>query len=245
MKRRPVALTLLALLVFGIAISFPVQIMIRFGIPPTELAAIADKLAPLNWFTMIIGLVFAGLVFRASAMARILAPVFLILIAWNNWLVASMDDYVSSDIILLGTAIVFMATMSLLHPEIRRLFSNPALRWWLTPPRKQIAIPARIRPTQGGSEILAHTFDLSEEGVFIRVENWAASPVRSLSVGSHCAVSLDLEPDRTVHGIARVVRRADAAGRYPAGFAVFFEGFESDDRSRLKKFVRALPAATG
>jgi hypothetical protein len=218
--------------------------MIRFGIPPTDPGAIADKLAPLNWFAMIIGVVFAGLLYRASSMARILGPVFLLIIAWNNWLVASLDVDQESDFVYVGTFLVFLATSVLFLPEIRRVMSNPGLRWWLTPVRKRVKIAARVRPAQGGAELLAHTFDLSEEGVFIRVDNWGAASTRALSVGTHCAVALDLEPNRPINGIARVVRHANAIGKYPSGFAVYFEGLEYGDRARLRKFVRSLPSGT-
>jgi hypothetical protein len=240
MKKRPTLLTILSLLVFGIAISFPIQIMVRFGIPPTEPGAVADKLAPLNWFSMAIGLILSGLIMRASALARLLAPVFILIIAWNNWLVANLDTAQNGDIALLGTLLVLTAMSVLLLPEIRRVMTHPNLRWWLTPPRKKVELATRVRPSQGGAELRAHTFDLSEGGVFIALDPGALNPrtMRTLPVGSHCAVTVDL-PEHRISSIARVVRHAEARGTYPSGFAVTFENMQSEDRARLRQFMKS------
>jgi hypothetical protein len=184
-------------------------------------------------------------------MVRVLAPVFLMVLAWNNWLVASLDADAETDSIIFGTFLVIAASAVLLLPTVRYLLSNPHQRWWLTPERKKIHIRARVRPADGGGELIAQTFDISEEGVFISLEraNWSAgssfstthNATRSLSVGSHCAVVLDLQPNRTVNGIARIVRHAPARGKYPKGFAVYFEGLQKRDRALLKDFVKKIP----
>ncbi|HUP55937.1 MAG TPA: PilZ domain-containing protein [Bdellovibrionota bacterium] len=240
MRRRPLSLTLLSALVAGIAISLPIQIMIRFEIPITEPAAIADKLAPLNWFVMILGAALAGLLYRAAPSARVLAPVFLAILTWNNWLVAHLDPDLDSDLVVIGTVAVYACVAVLLLPPVRKLLMNPTMRWWLTPPRKKLSVHARVAPLENGEAIGAldaFTYDLSEGGVFIKLPDVALAP----PIGAVCTVRLDLALDRTVRGVARVVRHAQAQGQYPAGFAVEFEQLPGANLLKLRDVIRELP----
>jgi hypothetical protein len=241
MRRRPMALTLLAALVAGIAISLPIQIMIRFEIPPTEPSAIADKLAPLNWFVMILGLALAGLLYRAAPSVRVLAPVFLAILTWNNWLVANLDPHLDADLVVIGTVAVYACLAILLAPRIRELFRNPTMRWWLTPARKKLSVHARVAPLDDGVPIGAldaFTYDLSEGGVFIKLPDVALAP----PIGTQCSVRLDRALDRTIRGVARVVRHSPAQGQYPAGFAVHFEQLPGGNLVKLREVIRETPA---
>src|SRR6185437_12780724 len=94
MKTKPKHLNLIATLVLAAAVALPVQIMILYGNPPTEIAAIAAKLSPLNWMILFACPVVAVLVYRASPLLWAAAPALGALVVYNNWFVSHVGtDY--------------------------------------------------------------------------------------------------------------------------------------------------------
>jgi hypothetical protein len=128
--------------------------------------------------------------------------------------------------------------------SVRDVLSRPSRRWWLTPSRKRIMLKAKVRPVRGG-EVSATTFDLSESGAFISTEHavWhdrLRQTSTALEIGAHCSLKLDLDAYRALQCIGKVVRHTEPRGRYPAGFALQFEGLTPDDRRLLLKFLARL-----
>ena len=88
MKTKPRHLNYAAAALLAITISLPIQIMFLYGHPPTEIAAIAAKLSPLNWMLLFMGPVVAALMYRASPLCLVAAPSFAVLVVYNNWFVS-------------------------------------------------------------------------------------------------------------------------------------------------------------
>jgi hypothetical protein len=242
MKKRPKVFTGLAIALFMIAGSFPIQIMVMFGTTPLEFGAIVHKLSPLNWIVLGLAISLGVLLMRASRWVLVVAPAFLVTMAWNNWLVSEVDVDVSATMTLLATGVVFLAFASLFTKSARNILANQALRWWLTPPRRRMSVKTRVCPVVGG-ELISTTFDLSTNGTFIslRDASWApakGASLKNLDVGNHCSLRLVLDQLRVLTCTGEVVRQSAARGHYPSGFAVRFVGLNKRQKQMLSEYIQ-------
>lgn len=253
MKTRPKALTYLAFALVMIAASLPIQIMLRFGDMPWELAGIFSKLAPLNWAIIGLALFEAALLWDASPWVWFVAPTFMSAIIWNNWLVASLG---TPEVSMLACgASLFTAAIHgvIMTTQTRTLLSHPGLRWWKTPERKKVTANATIYPTDGG-ELVSQVVDISESGVFlvtpekpdrhsIPTSKGAASKLRmnkTLKVGSYCSIKLKLAKGISYSCTAKVVRQSSPNPHQPAGFGLCFVSMTSQEKRNLEGFIKEV-----
>jgi hypothetical protein len=256
MKTRPKELTALALAFLGIALSLPVQIMLLFGDPPWEITAIVTKLAPLNWLIIALSIAMVPLTLRASPLLWITTPLYIASVIWNNWLIASVQGssgwlspvHLSSiGLVLLIGGVLFK------YPSCRTVLLHPSKRWWLTPERKRVDLEARLCPVLGG-EISSKTFDLSESGIFVvlddhsqwrgpRFRTTTKAPETALRVGSYCWLRVALNDVSALTCTAEIVRKTEPRGIYPAGIGLRFVGLTARDKKLLAGFLSNLKPA--
>jgi hypothetical protein len=195
---------------------------------------------------MILALVNSALVFQASPWVVVTAPVFIVAVGWNNWLVAMTGVNFSiptAIAALLGT----IALHGLLLTErARKVLKNPSLRWWRSLPRARVAIRVVVCPVLGG-QLQAATFDLSEGGAFIEAQHahWnsgGTSASAGLQVGGRCTIRLTLGQLQVLSCSAEIVRQAPARGNYPGGFAVRFINLDQEQKRVLQQFLKTAQA---
>lgn len=261
MRTKPKHLNLLAAVILAAALSLPLQIMLLYGHPPTEVTAIAAKLTPLNWLILLFCPVVSYLVYRASPLLVAAAPALAGLVVYNNYFVGQVGTDYSP--VLTGTASVAFccALGAIFTSDVRKIIMNPKLRWWLIPERKTLEIPVRLRVLNGRyksgrEEFYTITFDISESGLFIpfgrergnardlrpltlvssdpRSETFS---MRNLGVGTQCYICLNLGELAFIHCRAEVVRVAPVAGRYPAGVGLRFLGLTGQERRMISAFM--------
>jgi hypothetical protein len=172
MKTKPKHLNYAALALLAISISLPIQIMFLYGHPPTEIAAIAAKLSPLNWMMIFLGPFVAALIYRASPLCLIAAPSFGALVIYNNWFVSKVGHDFSPWMTGVGSFLFALALGGVFTREVRAIMVNPSRRWWLTPVRKEVEVQVRMRVLNGRyksgrEEFYTVTYDISESGAFI------------------------------------------------------------------------------
>lgn len=255
MKTRPRELTSLTVILIGIVVSLPLQIVWLFGDSIFDPSEVFSKLTPLNWAVMGLAVALIPITLRASSSFWIAAPLFLSTVAWNNWLVANVFEathwdspaYLSTYILTVIFAGVVISRAS------RTALTQPGKRWWLTPLRNRVSVTAKLCPVMGG-EMNARTFDLSERGAFINLRDaeWTppslrlaanqkeTSGVSSLSKGSYCWLQLSLNNISALTCTAEIVRKADARGEYPEGVGLRFVGLSSRDKKVLTRFIKDL-----
>lgn len=185
MRTRPKRLLLLAAFLVLLAFSLPVQIMALYGHSPNEAGAIAAKLAPLNWGILLFAPLAAWLAYRASIWLIAILPPLVGLVFYNNWLVGQMGTDYSPLTAMLGALAFLGVAGAMLNRESLRVLLNPGSRWWLTPARRKLAIPVRLKflsrtapkkSLEGLDEFYIRTFDISEGGAFIPLQQ--AGPER-------------------------------------------------------------------
>lgn len=263
MKTKPRHLNYAAAALLAITLSLPIQIMFLYGNPPTEIAAIAAKLSPLNWMLLFLGPIVSALIYRASPLCLIAAPSFAGLVVYNNWFVSRVGHDFSPWATAIGSALFCIALAGVFTRDVRAILVNPSRRWWLTPARKTCEIPVRMRVLNGRyktgkEEFYTVTFDLSESGAFIpfgrergniRELKLAASnttsteksaepfSMRNLSIGTQCYVCLNLKELAFIHCRAEVVRVATSRGKYPAGIGIRFLGLSGQEKRMIGSFM--------
>jgi hypothetical protein len=245
MKQKPKEFLFLALVLLVIGISLPVQVMILFEHTPLEVGAGIAKLAPLNWVVMILALLNSALVYRASPVVILTAPLFIFAVGWNNWLVAETGVNFSTPTAVAGLIGTIALHGLLLTKRARKALGNPSLRWWRSVPRRQIAVRVLVCPVLGG-QLQSATFDLSMGGAFIEVShaNWASSgngsAAHGLQVGARCTIRLTLSQLSVLNCSAEVVRQTPGRGEYPGGIAVRFINLDNEQKSALAAYLKTV-----
>jgi hypothetical protein len=267
MKTKPKHLNVLAAVILGAAVSLPIQIMLLYGHPPTEMAAIAAKLTPLNWMILFYCPVVAYLVWRVSPLLIAAVPVLGALVVYNNWFVGQIGTDYSPWVTAVASLAFCCALAGIFTSDVRRVVMNPSLRWWMVPQRTTVELPVRLRVLNGSyksgrEEFYTITFDVSESGAFIPFGRERGSvreiqpanvtairgseipgeafSMRSLVAGTQCYVCLSLGELAFIHCRAEVVRVAQPAGRYPAGVAIRFLGLTGQEKRMISSYMEDL-----
>ncbi len=248
MKSRPRRLLYSALFLALLAAAMPGQIMILYGHAPNEVSAILAKLAPMNWVVMLLSAATAIFAHRASRGLVIAAPALGLAVAYNNYLVARVGQDFSANGVLLSTVFFLTFLCWFFSKDVRELIADPRRRWWLTPRRWKADIPIRLqvlpinavrgwmRGGFGPKEFKSSTFDISEEGAFIRMDG-LTKPIP----GMQCYLCLTIKDLCFVQCRAEVVRTSNGSrGNYPGGIAVKFLGLSGNDRRMLMDYIRDL-----
>ena len=253
MRAKPKRLDALALFLLGVTVAMPLQIMIMYGNMPIEIGAILAKLAPLNWMILGLAPLTAWFIHRASPLVIVSAPILILLVIRNNWLVAEIGNDFSPWLIGMSTGAFVLAMGTLTTRETRDLLLNPGHRWWLTPRRKRTIVPVHVVvPGLGEYSFDSQTFDISETGAFIiGVERASqahegqvlAGLLRKIAIGTDCSVSIELNRvENTLTSIkcrAEIVRASEAYGQYPSGIGVRFIGLGREERRLLSEYINA------
>jgi hypothetical protein len=233
MRRRPFWFILLACAFVIIAVGMPAQVMIIYGHGFDELSAVFEKLTALNWSVMAAALLCASMTWRASPHTKFLIPGFIVLVALNNFVVG----YYATDFSMFTTAAstvgFTLLAVPLLHPDMQWLLLNPDKRWWMRADRKRLHLPVTVEGTRLQSS-KAETFDISTSGAFIPV---------SQNVGVGDWVTLRMKFGYTqIRCQARVVRRSEPRGEYPAGAGVQFMNMSWRERRELQRCIDRQPS---
>ncbi len=232
MAKRLRSITFMAIWFWALALSMPVQVMHLYGHSPLEVMAILHKLTWLNL------LVFGGLIANAillwqvSPWLRISVPALIVLTAANNYFVG----HFATDFSLLtttGATLVFAATtLPLLDQRVKWILRHPDRRWWRRAERHRVHVPLTMDGIRLAT-LRSETFDVSESGLFI-----AGQP--GLSVGDWINLKITFDAVSQVRTKARVVRRTEARGNYPAGLGIEFIDLSSNQRHALRKNLNKL-----
>ena len=138
MKQRPISLTIFSLLLFGIALSVPLQIIWLYGHTLNEWSLILSKLTWLNIVIIGLSLSNAYLAWIGDPWLKFSVPVLLGLVTLNNFIVGNYGVDYSAAQTTLATLGFFGVHASLLFTQAHMVIGHPELRWWLIPERKKL-----------------------------------------------------------------------------------------------------------
>jgi len=186
----------------------------------------------------------AYLIFQASPLVKVMVPFSIVLVTFNNYIVAQYNtDY--SPLAASLASVAYMAVHVLLvRGQVFDLFRHPERRWWLISPRKQVEVLAYVSP-YNGIAFKTKTFDISEGGAFIPVTAEEIGPTtrgikpRKLQANDRVSLCLTLGLAQ-IRCDARVVRTAAPCGHYPAGIGLSFEDMPRKQRKQLRRYIMGL-----
>jgi hypothetical protein len=242
MRTRPKIFVFLSTTFILVGLSVPVQAYLLYGHGLGESAAALHKLTILNWAVALSCVACGLLAWNASPGIKLAAPVSLVAVLWNNWVVASVGHDFSRTEVVLGL-VLFAALHALwfLKPSLLVL-KDPAKRWWITPRRKRIAATTLVQ-TWLGESFTTQTFDISRNGVFLELgsnDTRDSVPMRvlkNLQSGRHLTLKIMLSPFRTIRCDAEVVRVCSATSSHPAGVGLKFVSFYGLARQEIRKLL--------
>ena len=248
MKKRPKELTFVALFLLAVAIGLPVQVMMAYGHTPSELGAVAAKLAPLNWLIILFAPPTAWLIARASSWVLVALPLVSSLVLYNNYLVAQVGLNGPAWQMWAGSLAFLSGLFPIMTRRARIMLVDPNARWWMTPRRNRKEIRVRLKIASGEREFYVRTFDVSEGGAFISFDHVVTSVTGfgehsgiekfyKMSKGTQCFLSIPLGGLTVLQCRGEVVRNVPAQGMYPAGVGVRFLGLSWQDKKLLSEFL--------
>lgn len=158
------------------------------------------------------------------------------LFGWNVWQRSMYPNHYSFWNLAFATAMNLVLVMYFLVPAVRRVYTNPRIRWWESKPRYLKEIDVML--DRDGVALTARTVNLSEGGAFIRCDHDFKPEDRFVfilkdgvfdfstpativhnSVGSGCyGVRFDIDNRKLlskVRGYMRVLKNSGAPERSP------------------------------
>lgn len=243
MRRRPKLLLLIALGFLGIVISFPIQVSLLYGHGFAEVTTALSKISLLNYLVAFALMANIPLILRASQWLWASLPMTILLVTWNNWVVAATGQDFSMATTWLATGSFVALACFVFLPPVWSLLREPQKRWWLQAPRKEVSLPMVLEPVRGTS-IQTQTFDLSRTGAFVPFEalDKQSHPVR---LGDVITVKFNLGSLSRISCHARVVRKAVSTGHYPAGIGLQFMEMKRGHERLLRDYVESIPETNG
>lgn len=233
MRKRPTSLIIYSVCLLLIALSFPVQVAIQNEIPIWDWAELFKHLTWLNGLTFVALISSSFLGMRAARHLMYMAPLTIILVMLNNYWVG----YVGLNYSFLQTSIAstfFLAlNLVLLESDARAVIRNQNIHWWRAADRRRVNLPVSVHPWVGES-LMAITHDISISGAFITCRN-----PQKYTVGDRMQLRLSIEGYKDIRCTARLVRKSEGAGSYPAGFGVQFEDLSKYQKQFIENLVTA------
>lgn len=227
LARKPPWVGLGSWILWGVALSIPVQVMVLFGHPPAEFKAVWAKLAPQNKAVMGLAVLAALGLGRVSPWGWWATLGFAAVTLWNNWILLRFPGPIPAWAVSTASSVAAFAAVWLMRPSAVRLFHTPSLHWWRTARRHRISAPVEIEAA-AGHRLQGTVFNLSRTGLFV------TGVPEGLEAGERVRLTVRLER-RTLCAAARVVRRAEASGEYPQGFGLRFARVPLADRVWLRQ----------
>lgn len=226
MRSRPKSILLLAAFVWGITVSFPLQIAFSYGYSFADWEAFWLNISQLNQMIIVLGLLAGALVFLSSKWALGALSLFSALIFWNNYYVGSFGLDHSLLFTTLASIGYAICTTGILSLGAFRVLMDSSSKPWKIQKRHQLQRPVQITPILGKS-FEASTFDISASGVFVE-------STKRLKVGEIVDLQILINERDVIACSAKVIRKANGKDRYPHGFGMHFEYIEPQDRQKLQ-----------
>ena len=218
----------------AITLSMPLQIAWLYQHSFNEFGSILQKISFANSISMLLMLTTAYMLINISPYLKVFAPITILCLAWNNYLVGDYGQDFHMSQTMVGTGLFAGLFVPLFRQDIRLLLNNPQRRWWRRAQRFQRNIDVILNPYVGHT-LHAHTFDLSESGAFIPFENKSLEEIPK--VGERLKISLHIDTLRKIKCEAVVVRVVEPRGIYPKGIVVRFTNMNETHKRSLNNFL--------
>jgi hypothetical protein len=231
MKDKPLIFNIYAILFLLIAISIPVQISVLYGHNFDELGAIYKKLTFFNILVVMASILNFYYCFTASDNVKWSFPLAIGIICFNNSIVLVFGNDFEAYTVILSTLLfmVFSAYFLLTHDT--DIINEPKKQWWRIP--KRFALKEKVLIEVGNQQIdIGETFDISTSGAFIPITEDNKSKIVPGKV-----YSFMIGKKHPIKCKAKVIRKTDARGHYPAGIGIQFQDLELGQKYKLQHML--------
>lgn len=234
MMVRPKICYFISFVILAVVLSLPVQSALLYQNGLKELPDIFNKISHMNWLMAGILVVTAIAIYNLSPTIKVLVPLSVLAVAWNNYLTGHYMTNFSMDQSILGVGLFAGLMTPLARKDIRYLLKNPKMRWWVRAPRRHHAVPVTVNPYVG-STWQSKTFDISETGAFISFDkqDFDALP----KVGEEVKLNININTLKKIRCEAIVVRVVEPMGNYPRGMGVRFVKFTDGQKRNLANYL--------
>lgn len=234
MQKRPTILIVMAAMLAILAIAAPVQIMVVDRLGLGELDEVLKRFSLFQWTVLILAMTASILVLQASQWARLVLPSLTLVVIGHQFYHWHGHGHDTSLLNMSLSTVGFLAfNLPLLHPNILSLMNHPERRWWRSSPRRVEELPIFLGGCLKGT-VRSKTYEVSETGVYV---SFPPGPMPQFQVNETVSICLTIGVLKQIRCQGRVVRIADAHGRYPRGLAVEFVSLTWDNRRDLRRFV--------
>ncbi|PIK15372.1 PilZ domain-containing protein [Halobacteriovorax sp. JY17] len=238
MRERPRLLIMTCIVLVGIVVSIPLQILLQSDVTAINYSILLNQITIFNWFVILACLSTMVLTINGHKLLGYSIVPLLMAIHINNYFVFKYALHtqwytpVVASLICTAIAILFMFNKS-----VRFTMKNQEKRWWLIPKRFQKTLPIWV-VLDDNQCVLAHTFDLSKTGTFISTVNGANQELeRELELGKEVKILIGDKDDVEFHCQASVVRKANAKGNYPSGIGLHFKSISFIEKFHLSRIL--------
>ena len=243
MRKRPLALTILALIHFLYPVYYFILVVHFHNISIVDFFDLVNVLFNpfqrfLFFFLSCAPIVLGYGLFKVRAWAYGFFFVYAactIVLNGAHWIKFGEGDLIPP---MLDISIIFITlffTFYFVRKHIRRPYFNPRLRWWENDDRYKVEdMYVKIEDPSNEDHLFedGEVFDLSENGLFIR-SKFVPVPGVTLRVTFRF-----LEENLSVDG--KVMRIIDGTGRNPKGFGLLFVNLPGRDKKRIRSFLNLL-----
>lgn len=238
MKERPRLLILTCLVLTGVIISIPLQIILQTEVTAINYSILFQQITIFNWAVMLSCLVTITLALNAHRLLSLSIISLLFSIHINNYFVfkyaLNIDWYLPMMASMIASSFAFIILM---NKNVRYSTKNQDKRWWLIPKRYQKTLPIWI-VLDDNQCVLAHTFDLSKTGTFISSLDSNENVLKDeLELGREVKVLIGDKDDVEFYCNASVVRKTEAKGNYPSGIGLHFDHIPIIEKFHLSRIL--------
>lgn len=234
MTKKPLAFNFIPLILIAVAASFYFQVAVLLDLPFSDFYRIPSHITLPNWITIVLLTLSAVTIYRGNSLAKILMPATVLMVCWNNYLVAAYAENFSVFQTLMGSVCFPFVFAPLYTRNSQKVLSDKRHHWWQRAPRRQHVAHVSVNPFVSAS-FNSKTYDVSKSGLFIQLDDVTLAQLPKL--GERVNVSINLDTIRKVRCEAVIVRVNEAKGTYPRGMGLHFTEISSESRRALNSFL--------
>lgn len=149
MRKKPLLFTIVPLILIGACASFYFQTAYVLNTPLTNYQRILSKITLSNWVTMITMIVAGVTIMRSSKWAKLFMPIAVLVVFWNNYLVATHTNNFTKTQIVLAAVLFMLVFAPMYSKKIQLVLSDRRHQWWKTAFRKKHKLPVNVLPLHG------------------------------------------------------------------------------------------------
>lgn len=232
MRKMPLALFLFSLMMVGIAMSMPLQLIYLEGYHN-----MFRSFTALNIIIIFLCLANALAAYHVHKSIRLLIPLTLICVLINNWWVGYVGFNYSSNETTLASFSFLAICAALLEKNTFRVLANPKLKWWHVPIRSQVEVPVSLLLSSRSKSPIKRTFDISETGFFLKDFN--ESELEKIKIGDKLSVCFHYDDILKVRCNAKIIRKTAKVGHYPSGIGLKFDNIDEHTKLAIKMICQS------